>query len=98
MNRDFTEQVEQIIVESASVRRLANGTQKLVSAPFQNPALRLVKTFLNGTWLEHPLHPVLTDIPVGAWTATMVLDLLSLIFGVRRLGRASSITTGLGIL
>ena len=33
-----------------------------------------LKTFLNGSWLGHPLHPVLTDIPVGAWTAAMVLD------------------------
>lgn len=33
-----------------------------------------LKTALNGSWLGHPLHPVLTDIPVGAWTAAMVLD------------------------
>lgn len=33
-----------------------------------------LKTALNGSWLGHPLHPVLTDIPVGAWTAVMVLD------------------------
>jgi nitrite reductase/ring-hydroxylating ferredoxin subunit/uncharacterized membrane protein len=70
----------------------------VVSAPFQDPALRPVKTFLNGTWLEHPLHPVLTDLPIGAWTITMCLDLLSLLFGVKRLGRASAITTGLGFL
>src|SRR2546421_7360711 len=24
---------------------------------------------LDGTWLGVPLHPVLTDVPVGAWTA-----------------------------
>ena len=33
-----------------------------------------LKTALNGSWLGHPLHPVLTDIPVGAWTAAMVMD------------------------
>ena len=33
-----------------------------------------LKTALNGTWLGHPLHPVLTDIPVGAWTAALVMD------------------------
>ena len=33
-----------------------------------------VKNFLHGTWLGHPLHPVLTDIPIGAWTAAAVLD------------------------
>jgi hypothetical protein len=27
------------------------------------PALR---DFLHGTWLGHPLHPLLTDVPIGA--------------------------------
>lgn len=35
-----------------------------------------VKDFLYGTWLDHPLHASITDVPVGAWTATAVLDLL----------------------
>src|SRR5437879_7389143 len=38
------------------------------------PARRGVKNFLHGTWLGHPLHPVLTDVPLGAWTATLLLD------------------------
>jgi predicted membrane protein DUF2231 len=25
-------------------------------------------------WLGHPLHLVLTDVPIGAWTAALVLD------------------------
>jgi nitrite reductase/ring-hydroxylating ferredoxin subunit len=29
---------------------------------------------LNGVWLGHPLHPVLTDIPIGSWTAAAVAD------------------------
>jgi len=35
---------------------------------------RRVKNFLHGTWLGHPLHPVLTDVPIGAWTAALVMD------------------------
>jgi nitrite reductase/ring-hydroxylating ferredoxin subunit len=31
---------------------------------------------LHGTWLGHPLHPALTDVPLGAWTVTFVADLL----------------------
>lgn len=27
---------------------------------------RKLKNFLHGTWLGHPLHPVITDIPIGA--------------------------------
>jgi nitrite reductase/ring-hydroxylating ferredoxin subunit/uncharacterized membrane protein len=33
-----------------------------------------VRNFLHGVWLGHPLHPVLTDVPIGAWTAAVVLD------------------------
>ena len=27
---------------------------------------RQLKNALHGTWLGHPLHPVLTDVPLGA--------------------------------
>jgi len=39
---------------------------------------------LNGTWLGEPLHVVLTDVPVGAWTVAMAFDLLDVGFVLRR--------------
>lgn len=33
-----------------------------------------IKNFLHGTWLGHPLHPLLTDVPIGSWTVAAVLD------------------------
>jgi nitrite reductase/ring-hydroxylating ferredoxin subunit/uncharacterized membrane protein len=33
------------------------------------------KDVLGGTWLGHPLHPLLTDVVVGAWTSALFLDL-----------------------
>ena len=36
-----------------------------------------VKDLLAGSWLRHPLHPVLTDVPIGAWTAAEALDLMA---------------------
>lgn len=33
-----------------------------------------VKDALHGVWLGHPLHPMLTDVPVGAWTSAALLD------------------------
>jgi nitrite reductase/ring-hydroxylating ferredoxin subunit/uncharacterized membrane protein len=35
-----------------------------------------VKDFLSGTWLGHPLHPLLTDVPIGAFTSAALLDLV----------------------
>jgi nitrite reductase/ring-hydroxylating ferredoxin subunit/uncharacterized membrane protein len=45
-----------------------------VSALFR--PIRPVKDLLNGTWLGHPLHAVVTDVPIGALTLALVLDLV----------------------
>jgi len=37
---------------------------------------RYVADFLHGTWLGHPLHPVLTDVTIGAWSMGSVMDLI----------------------
>lgn len=37
---------------------------------------KAIRNFLHGTWLGHPLHPVVTDVPVGAFTVAAALDLL----------------------
>ena len=34
-----------------------------------------LKNALNGTWLGHPVHPAVTDVPVGAMTVAALLDL-----------------------
>jgi nitrite reductase/ring-hydroxylating ferredoxin subunit len=33
-----------------------------------------IKDVLHGTWLGHPLHPVLVQVPVGSWLSAGVLD------------------------
>lgn len=53
-----------------------------------------LKDVLSGTWLGHPLHPMLTDVPIGAWTCAFVLDLI----GDERTERASELLVGLGTL
>jgi nitrite reductase/ring-hydroxylating ferredoxin subunit len=43
-----------------------------------NKALRpqAFKDLLHGTWLGHPLHPVLAMVPVGTWLSAGLLDAL----------------------
>jgi nitrite reductase/ring-hydroxylating ferredoxin subunit/uncharacterized membrane protein len=53
--------------------------------------IRPVKDFLNGTWLGHPVHAVLTDAPIGMFTAVIVLDVLDLRV-------AADVTLVLGVL
>ncbi|HJP65596.1 MAG TPA: Rieske 2Fe-2S domain-containing protein [Actinomycetota bacterium] len=35
-----------------------------------------LKDLLSGTWLGHPLHPVLTDVVLGCWISAGILDVL----------------------
>jgi nitrite reductase/ring-hydroxylating ferredoxin subunit/uncharacterized membrane protein len=37
---------------------------------------RPVKDVLGGSWLGHPVHPMLTDVTIGAFTSALVLDWL----------------------
>jgi nitrite reductase/ring-hydroxylating ferredoxin subunit len=53
-----------------------------------------VKDLLSGTWLGHPLHPVLTDVVLGAWTSSFLLDLIP----GRRTRKASDRLVDIGIL
>jgi nitrite reductase/ring-hydroxylating ferredoxin subunit len=51
---------------------LGDKAQKVLGELFAGRAP--LKDALNGTWLGHPVHPVVTDIPVGAMTLAAVLD------------------------
>src|SRR5947209_19930653 len=33
-----------------------------------------VTDFLHGTWLGHPLHPLLVQVPIGTWMSAGLLD------------------------
>jgi uncharacterized membrane protein len=56
-----------------------------------------VRDLLHGKWLGHPLHPVLTDIPVGAWTAALMLDGVELMSGSEGAGNAADLAIGVGL-
>jgi nitrite reductase/ring-hydroxylating ferredoxin subunit/uncharacterized membrane protein len=52
------------------------------------------KDLLAGTWLGHPVHPMLTDVPIGAWSSALVLDLM----GGGQARRAADALVGVGVL
>ncbi len=55
---------------------------------------RRVRDALSGTWLGHPLHPLMITIPIGSWSAASVLDLT----GGKDMQSAARRLVGLGIL
>jgi hypothetical protein len=68
----------------ASQGQLLDTLAKAVQGPLSSalaasgPLGQTIKDFLHGVWLGHALHPALTDVPLGAWTAGAMFDLIGL--------------------
>jgi nitrite reductase/ring-hydroxylating ferredoxin subunit/uncharacterized membrane protein len=79
---------------------VADGVQNTVGAIYAagGPVGPKVKNFLHGTWLGHPLHPVLTDIPVGAWTVAAVLDVVDAVQGNTGKNATADSAVSIGLL
>jgi nitrite reductase/ring-hydroxylating ferredoxin subunit/uncharacterized membrane protein len=58
---------------------------------------RRLKNAAHGTWLGHPLHSALTDVPLGAWMTSVVLDAAEDYTGDSGYGRAADVAIGLGL-
>src|SRR5919206_3180170 len=87
------------IGKQAWLEPLANTLQQAVGSAFTaaGPNGLAVKNFLHGVWLGHPLHPVLTDVPVGAWTVALALDALESLSGRDELGPGADAAVALGL-
>ena len=59
------------------------------------PALR---DALDGRWLGTPLHPPLTDVPIGAATLGMLFDVAEIATGSIALARAADLSLVVGVL
>ncbi len=74
----------------ANVASLALHPTGTAAKPIQNA--------LHGTWLGHPLHPVLVTLPIGGWTLAFALDTAETLGLSRdpRTARAADIALGAG--
>jgi nitrite reductase/ring-hydroxylating ferredoxin subunit/uncharacterized membrane protein len=59
-----------------------------------NLALELLH---GGRWVGHPLHPALSDLPVGLWTGVMVLDVTDRDPAPRHRADAATVLSAAGI-
>ncbi|MEO3829129.1 Rieske 2Fe-2S domain-containing protein [Actinomadura sp. B10D3] len=72
-----------------------DGAAKPVSKAVQRAVRpRIVRNLLSGTNLGHPLHPTLTDVPIGAWSMAALLD----IAGGRRSEPAADLLVRTGVV
>jgi nitrite reductase/ring-hydroxylating ferredoxin subunit/uncharacterized membrane protein len=84
------------------IDRLSDGLQLAIGVLIgsrRRPPRRF-KSLLNGTWLGHPLHPVITDVPIAAWVLTAIFDIFWLVAPTANAwaARAAEVTVVAGIL
>jgi nitrite reductase/ring-hydroxylating ferredoxin subunit/uncharacterized membrane protein len=58
----------------------------------------VVEVLHGGRWIGHPLHPALSDLPVGLWAGVTVLDVMDRDSAPRRGMDAAGILSAAGIL
>ncbi len=75
------ENVIDVIAQQDWLGTAGDAIQPIVTKAFDagGETGQAIKNFLHGTWLGHPLHPVITDVPIGAWTTAVVLDSFELL-------------------
>jgi uncharacterized membrane protein len=56
-----------------AVDRPAGALARVLRKALRNPA---VDGAMRGSWLGHPVHPLLVTLPIGAWVSSAALDLV----------------------
>ena len=93
------ERIAHALGDQEALDALATPLQEAIRSLFESMGApgRLVKDFLHGKALGHPLHPALIDLPLGAWTLAAILDALEL-GDPRRNGGLADTAIGIGLV
>ncbi len=87
------------LTDQSALDTIANPLSGAVRRAYEwagEPGRRL-KNAMHGVWLGHALHPALTDVPMGAWTTALALDIAAAANRDRGLARAADFAIGVGI-
>jgi nitrite reductase/ring-hydroxylating ferredoxin subunit/uncharacterized membrane protein len=96
IGHDLVEQLTALEVVDAPAKAIAKFVRNLKAPAKVNEAL-------SGTWLGHPVHPLLIVVPMGSWISAVVLDWLGgedaetpadLLLGVGIAGAIPTVATG----
>ena len=85
--------LRQAITRIEQAGALDGASDKLQAAVSSAVRPRTLRDLLHGTWMGHPLHPVLVQVPVGAFLSAAVLDALPSRSG----DRAATALVGVGL-
>ena len=96
---DITSGLDRGGSQTPPLKPIDESLQELVQKAFAagGEAGQAAKNFLHGTWLGEPLHVILTDIPIGAWTVALAFDGLELLSKRREFAVAADASIGIGL-
>lgn len=60
-------------------------------------ATRAAADVLHGTWIGHPLHPLLVTIPIGAWSIAALYDVAAVVSRSDGVARTADTLTAIGV-
>ena len=94
------------LIEQLGALEAVDAPAKAVAKFVRNAkAPAKVNEALSGTWLGHPVHPLLIVVPMGSWISAVVLDWLGgedaetaadLLLGAGLAGAVPTVATGYG--
>lgn len=87
----FSHELVRRIERFTALDKVAEPVVGLVAKAVQP---RLIRNLLSGTYLGHAAHPMLTDLPIGAWSMSTLLDTV----GGQGAEPAADLLVGAGIL
>jgi nitrite reductase/ring-hydroxylating ferredoxin subunit/uncharacterized membrane protein len=87
------------VVDQPALDVVAKPLSQAVRRAYQagGEAGQRAKNTMHGVWLGHPLHPVFTDLPLGAWTTGLVLDAVAATNRDRAMERAADVAIAVGL-
>lgn len=93
-NNPFFDALVRATQDQPVLEQLAGAVQPAIKRAL---GPRSIKNFLHGVWVGHPLHPVLTDLPIGAWTMACIFDGMHVLDKRTDTARAADICVNVGI-
>src|SRR3954462_441629 len=88
------------LTDHPALEAITDPLSKAIRGAFEagGPAGQVAKNALHGVWLRHPLHPVFTDIPIGAWTTGLALDAVAARTNDEATRRAADVAIAVGLV
>ena len=86
--------IDDLIKQIEAATQLDKCTKPVVDVAQKAVRPTAVRNALSGTLIGHPAHPMLTDLPIGAWMSAAVLD----VFGGKRARSSADLLVKAGIL